>query len=139
MSLPRIIQGQKRRDVWGKLTFGDWPNAVSESTFSNLTELWGENSESSSLPVICVQKRTHRVSQNSLTLPKSSVSSLLRNSTLETVFIISALIWVATVFFAGDLHEDDGTIKDLHGSAPYTETQQSRNTCDCSIASLMCC
>ena len=34
------------------------PNSVS---FSGLTEFWGENSVSSSQPIICVPKRTHRV------------------------------------------------------------------------------
>ena len=43
---------------------------------------------SSFQPIICVPKRTHRVffSQNSPSLPQNSVSSLLRNSALETVF-----------------------------------------------------
>ena len=60
------------------------PNSVS---FSGLTEFRGANSVSSSRPIICVPKRTHRVfSQNSPSLPQNSVSSLLRNSTLETVF-----------------------------------------------------
>ena len=52
------------------------PNSVS---FFGLTEFRGENSVSFSEPIICVPKRTHRVPQN-------SVSSLFRNSTLETVF-----------------------------------------------------
>ena len=50
--------------------FGDGPNTVSESTVSNteLSEFFGphrvpggENSVSSSQPIICVPKRTHRV------------------------------------------------------------------------------
>ena len=65
------------------------PNTVSESTASNtelreflaLTELWAENSVSSSQPVICVQKRTHRVCRrtqwvlSSETLPSKQYSS----------------------------------------------------------------
>ena len=52
-----------------------------------LTELRAENSVSSSQPIICVLKRIHRVfSQSSPSLPQNSVSSLFRNSTLETVF-----------------------------------------------------
>ena len=46
-----------------------WPNTVSESTVSNtelseffaLSEFWGASSVSSSRPIICVPKRTHRV------------------------------------------------------------------------------
>ena len=60
------------------------PNSVS---FSGLTEFRGANSVSSSQPIICVPKRTScTFSQNSPSLPQNSVSSLLRNSTLETVF-----------------------------------------------------
>ena len=60
------------------------PNSVS---FSGLTEFRGASSVSSSQPIICVPKRTHRVfSENSPSLPQKSVSSLPRNSTLETVF-----------------------------------------------------
>ena len=60
------------------------PSSVS---FLGLTEFQGANAVSSSQPIICVPKRTHRVffSQNSPSLPRNSVSSLLRNSTLETV------------------------------------------------------
>ena len=63
------------------------PNSV--SLFA-LTELRGESSVSSSHPIICVPKRTHRVfCRTHRVCPKTqwgSVSSLLRNSTLETVF-----------------------------------------------------
>ena len=65
------------------------PNMASESTVSSgelsecfaLTELRGENSVSSSQPIVCVQNRTHQVSQNSpKTQSKHSVSLLFRNS-----------------------------------------------------------
>ena len=57
------------------------PNSVS---FFGLAEFRGANSVSSSQPIICVPKRTHRVfSQNSPSLPQNSVSSLFRNSTLR--------------------------------------------------------
>ena len=63
------------------------PNSLN---FLALTELRGENSVSSSQPIICVTKRTHRVFRRTHRVcPKTqrgSVSSLLRNSTLETVF-----------------------------------------------------
>ena len=75
--------------------FRNGPNTVSESTVSNteLSEFFGPhrvrgaNSVSWAQPIICVPKRTHRVffSQNSPSLPQNSVSSLFRNSTLETV------------------------------------------------------
>ena len=58
--------------------------------FFALTEFWGENSVSSSQPIICVTKRTHRVFRRTHrvcpTTQWGSVSSLFRNSTLETVF-----------------------------------------------------
>ena len=63
------------------------PSSVS---FFGLTEFRGANSVSSSQPVICVPKRTHRVfCRTHRVYPRTqrgSVSSLLRNSTLETVF-----------------------------------------------------
>ena len=63
------------------------PNSVS---FGGLTEFRGANSVSSSQPIICVPKRTHRVLRRTHRVcPETqwgSVSSLLRNSTLETVF-----------------------------------------------------
>ena len=40
------------------------PNSVS---FFALTEFWGENSVSSSQPIFCVTKRTHRVFSTELT------------------------------------------------------------------------
>ena len=58
------------QDKLGNAPFiGNGPNTVSESTVSNtelgeffaLTEFRGENSVSSSQPVICEPKRTHRV------------------------------------------------------------------------------
>ena len=58
--------------------------------FLALTEFHGANSVSSSQPIICVPKRTHRVLLGTHQVcPKTqwgSVSSFLRNSTLETVF-----------------------------------------------------
>ena len=63
------------------------PNSVS---FLGLTEFRGANSASSSQPIICVPKRTHRVFRRTHRVcPRTqwgSLSSLLRNSTLETVF-----------------------------------------------------
>ena len=60
------------------------PNSVS---FFGLTEFRGANSVSSFRPIICVQTRhSPSFSQNSPSVPQNSVSSLLRNSTLETVF-----------------------------------------------------
>ena len=63
------------------------PNSVS---FLGLTEFRGVNSVSSSRPIICVPQRTHRVSRRTHRVCRKtqwgSVSSLLRNSTLETVF-----------------------------------------------------
>ena len=64
-----------------------------ESTVSNtelsefvcLTEVRGESSVSSSQP-ICAKANSPSFSQNSPSLPQSSVSSLFRNSALETVF-----------------------------------------------------
>ena len=62
------------------------PSSVS---FLGLTEFRGENSVSSSRPILCLPKRTHRVfPRTHRVCPKTqwgSVSSLLRNSTLETV------------------------------------------------------
>ena len=50
------------------------PSSVS---FLALTELWGESSVSSSQPIICVPKRTHRVffSQSSPSLPRNSMGA----------------------------------------------------------------
>ena len=63
---------------------------LSPVSFFALAEFWGESSMSSSQPIICVPKRTHRVSRRTHRVcPKTqwgSVSTLLRNSTLETVF-----------------------------------------------------
>ena len=84
-------------EVWASL--GNGPNTVSESTVSNtelsefflaLTEFRGENSVSSSQPIICVPKRTHRVFLAELTdfaeKLSEAQSSFLRYSTLKTVF-----------------------------------------------------
>ena len=91
--------GQEQKNV------GDGPNTVSESTVSNtelseffaLTEFRAENSVSSSQPIICVPKRTHRVFRRTHRVcpntQRGSVSSLLRNSTLETVFHPFPRIW----------------------------------------------
>ena len=63
------------------------PNSVS---FFALAEFWGRSSVSSFRPIICAPKRAHRVFRRThWVCPKSqwgSVSSLLRSSTLETVF-----------------------------------------------------
>ena len=57
--------------------------ARSQWVFWGLTEFRGASSVSSSRSIICVPKRTHRVCRKT---QWGSVSSLLRNSTLETVF-----------------------------------------------------
>ena len=92
------ILGAYFLQIWGvgvvRIIFRNGPNTVSESTVSNielsefffaLTEFRGENSVSSSQPIICVPKRTHRVfPRTHRVCPKTqwgSVSSLLRNST----------------------------------------------------------
>ena len=84
--------------IWWSPFLRNEPNTVSGSTVSNtelseflgLTEFRGASSVSSSQPIICVPKRTHRVFRRTHRVrPKTqwgSVSSLLRNSTLETVF-----------------------------------------------------
>ena len=63
------------------------PSSVSSLA---LTEFRGENSVSSSQPIICVPRRTHRVFRRTHRVccktQCGSVSSLLRNSTLKTVF-----------------------------------------------------
>ena len=74
---------------------GDGPNMVSESTVSNI-ELreclgahrvpWRELSEFLSTDYLCAKANSSRFSQNSPSLPKSSLSSLFQNSALETVF-----------------------------------------------------
>ena len=80
---------------------GNWPNTVSESTVSNTelseffgaTEFRGANSASSFQPIICVQKRTHRVFRRTHRVsPKTqwgSVSSLLRNSQYSARFLVT--------------------------------------------------
>ena len=74
---------------------GNRPNTVSESTVSNieLSELFGphrvpgrELSDFLSAYYLCVKANSPSFSQNSPSLPQNSVSSLSRNSTLETVF-----------------------------------------------------
>ena len=58
-----------QKHPFGRSFLENGPNTVSESTvsntelseFSGLTEFQGENSLSSSQPIICVPKRTHRV------------------------------------------------------------------------------
>ena len=65
----------------GYSLIGNGPNTVSESTVSN-TEL----SEFLSAYYLCAKANSPSFSQNSPSLPRNSVSSLLRNSTLETVF-----------------------------------------------------
>ena len=63
------------------------PNSLS---FFALSEFRGENSVSSSRPSICVTKHTHRVFRRTHwvcpKIQRGSVSSLLRNSTLDAVF-----------------------------------------------------
>ena len=81
--------------ICGPLIFGNRPNTVSGSTVSN-TELseffWphrvpgSELSEFLSAYYLCARANSPSFSQNSPSLPQNSVSSLFRNSTLETVF-----------------------------------------------------
>ena len=81
-------------DMWGQL-IGNGPNTVSGSTVSNteLSEFFGAHWVSGSELIeflsaydLCVNANSASLSQNSASLPQNSVSSLLRNSTLETVF-----------------------------------------------------
>ena len=81
--------------VRSKAFIGSGPNTVSESTVSNteLSEFFGahwvpgsELSEFLSAYYLCVNANSPSYSQNSPSLPQNSVSSLLRNRTLETVF-----------------------------------------------------
>ena len=74
---------------------GNGPNTVSESTASDteLSEFFGphrvrggELSELLSAYYLCAKVNSPSLSQNSASLPQNSVSSLFRNSTLETVF-----------------------------------------------------
>ena len=76
-------------------TLGNGPNTVSWSTVSKteLSEFFGahrvpgsELSEFLSAYYLCGKANSPSFSQNSPSLPLNSVSSLLRNSTLETVF-----------------------------------------------------
>ena len=82
-----------------QVNFGNGANTVSESTVSNTepSEFFGPHrvpggklSEFLSAYYLCVPKRTHRVFRRTHRVcPRTqwgSVSSLLRNSTLETVF-----------------------------------------------------
>ena len=75
--------------------FGNGPNTVSGSTVSNteLSELFwahwvqlSELSEFLSAYYLCANANSPSFLQNSPSLPQNSVSCLLRNSTLETVF-----------------------------------------------------
>ena len=77
-----------RKSEMGRIRFRrvrfQTPNSVS---LLALTEFRGENSVSSSQPIIvCKNELTEFFSQSLPILPQNSVSSLLRNSTLETVF-----------------------------------------------------
>ena len=74
---------------------GNGPNTVSESTVSNtgLSEFFGprrvprrELSEFCWAYDLCAKANSPSFPQNSPSLPQNSVSSLFRNSTLETVF-----------------------------------------------------
>ena len=76
-------------------SLGNGPNTVSESTVSNteLSEFFyphrvpgRELSELLSAYFLCAKANSPSFWQNSPSLPQNSVSSLLRNSTLETVF-----------------------------------------------------
>ena len=75
--------------------FSNGPNTVWGSTVSDteLSEFFGahwvlgsELSEFLSAYYLCAKANSPSFSQNSPSLPQNSVSSLLRNSTLETVF-----------------------------------------------------
>ena len=70
--------------------FRNRPNTISESTVSNteLSEFFGPHRELSEFlsAHLCVNANSPSFSQNSPSLAQSSVSSLFRNSALETVF-----------------------------------------------------
>ena len=79
----------------GLVVIVNGPNTVSESKVSNteLSEFFspspssgGELSEFLSAYYLCAKANSLSFSQNSPSLPQNSVSSLLRNSALETVF-----------------------------------------------------
>ena len=86
------------------------------------TELWGENSVSSSRPIICLPKRTHRVFRRSHRVcPKTqwgSVSYLLRNSTLETLsryhFLEIHFCWIIFGPLAGISGKSGGLCESDH-------------------------
>ena len=85
--MPGLIS--KKAPTGNTKLLGDGPNAVSESTVSDidltelsLTELRGENSAC----IVCQSELTEYFLQDSLSLPQNSVSSLFRQSALETVF-----------------------------------------------------
>ena len=88
--------------LWRK--FVDGPNTVSESTASNteLSELLvphrvpgAELSEILSGYSLCAKANSPSMSENSPSLPQNSVSSLFRNSTLETVIRPFPMSWQA--------------------------------------------
>ena len=90
---PQKRQIQPRR-IWPP-KFGNGPNTVSGSMGSNteLSEFFGphrvpgrELSEFLSAYYLCAKANSPSLPQNSPSLPQNSVSSLSRNSTLETVF-----------------------------------------------------
>ena len=100
--MPWTAQSSKRPGLDKELalrppqTFvGNGPNTVSESTVSNteLSEFFcphrvpgRELSELLSVYYLCAKANSPSFRQNSPSLPQNSVSSLFRNSTLETVF-----------------------------------------------------
>ena len=102
-SLSKIILPQKitrqgcslflkvKKRKWAEYGFGEYGfKRRAQWVFLALTEFRGESSVSSSQSIICVPKRTHRVFRRTHRVCRetqwASLSSLLRNSTLETAF-----------------------------------------------------
>ena len=79
-----------RDNLRKRAEYGFGEQTLNSVSFFALTKLRGESSVSSSQPAISVTRRTHRVFRRTHRVcPKTqrgSVSSLLRNSALETVF-----------------------------------------------------
>ena len=69
----RVVIRNGPNTVSGSTDTKKKPNSVS---FSGLTEFWGANSVSSSQPIICVPKRTHRVFRAELIAVELSEFSL---------------------------------------------------------------
>ena len=85
---PKVLRNFQRFSETGRIRFRgvrfQTPNSVS---FFGLTEFRGASSVSFlSAYYLCAKANSPSLTQNSPILPQNSVGSLLRNSTLETVF-----------------------------------------------------